>query len=78
MRTLLKQARLEKKFTQADVAKKLHVTTNHYQAIELGVSLGSIALWDKLEDLFNTPQRQLRKISPPETLPEHSVSHGVS
>ena len=34
----------------------------HYQKIEYGKVIGKITHWDKLEDLFNVPQRKLREI----------------
>ncbi len=60
IRTNLKKARKDNNLTQAELAKLLGIATNHYQAIELGTRTGSIALWDKLEDLFGIHQRQLR------------------
>lgn len=66
IRTLLKTKRQNKGLTQAEVAKYLGIATNSYQAIELGIRQGSIAVWDKLEDLFEIPQRQLRETSPSE------------
>lgn len=63
IRNNLKSARLYKNLTQKEMAKILGISTNHYQAIELGSQQGSIAIWDKLEDLFNIPQRQLRELN---------------
>ena len=56
----LKQARKAKGMTQKDVATYLGLKERAYQNIEYGTALGSITHWDKLEDLFNVPQRQLR------------------
>ena len=63
MRALLKNQRLKKQLTQKELARQLNISTNHYQAIELGKQQGSIAVWDKLEDIFNIPQRQLRELN---------------
>lgn len=62
MRTLLKNSRLKNQLTQKELAKQLNISEKHYQAIELGIQQGSIVIWDKLEDIFNIPQRQLREI----------------
>ena len=59
-RKRLKQERAQKKLTQEDVAKYLSITVRAYQRLESGETLGSITHWDKLEDLFNVPQRALR------------------
>ncbi len=53
MRKNLKEARQKAGMTQKQVAKYLHI----------GESLGSIQLWDSLEDLLNVNQRNLREIS---------------
>lgn len=64
MRERLKQARTEKKMTQQQVADKLHVGLRHYKKIESGETLGSIAIWDQLEDMLEVNQRVLREIHP--------------
>ncbi len=48
--------------TQQQMANYLHVGERHYKKIESGETLGSIELWDKIEDLFNIHQRKLREI----------------
>ena len=63
MRQNLKQARLQKGITQQQVADKLHITLRHYKAIEYGERLGSIEIWDNIEDIFEVNQRILREIS---------------
>lgn len=63
MRENLRNARLEKGMTQKQVAEYLNVIERHYKAIEYGERLGSIDVWDKLEDLFNIHQRVLREIA---------------
>lgn len=47
--------------TQNKMADHLFINYRHYQAIERGERLGSIELWDKLEDFFNINQRVLRE-----------------
>lgn len=62
MRKNLKKARLEAGLTQEQMAEKLHVGLRHYKKIESGETLGSIPLWDAMEDLFGVHQRVLREI----------------
>lgn len=62
MRENLKNARKAAGMTQQQMADKLQVGLRQYQRIEKGQSIGTIELWDKLEDLFNIHQRVLRKI----------------
>ena len=63
MRENLKNARKAAGLTQQQAAEYLNVTRSHYQMIEQGDRVGSVELWDKLEDLFNIHQRKLREIS---------------
>jgi Helix-turn-helix. len=63
MREKLKAARKAKGLTQAAVAECLKKDLRYYKKIEYGEALGSIALWDALEDLLETNQRILREIS---------------
>lgn len=65
MRIKLKEARVSKKLTQADVARYLNMRTASYQRIETGTRKGDVELWDALEDFFGIPQRELREISGP-------------
>lgn len=62
MRDNLKNARKAAGLTQQAMADRLHVGLRHYKKIENGETLGSIDLWDKLEDIFNVHQRVLREI----------------
>lgn len=64
MRENLRNARKTVGLTQQAMADKLHVGLRHYKKIESGETLGSIDLWDKLEDMFNVHQRVLREIHP--------------
>lgn len=60
MRYRLKESRESKGMTQQQVADYLGMSWRNYQRIEVGKSLGSIATWDALEDLFGINQRELR------------------
>lgn len=64
MRVALKQARERAGFTQEQMAKILGVTVRAYQFIESGDSDSRPKLWDRLEDLFNVDQRELRENTP--------------
>ena len=61
MRKNLKEARQRAGMTQKQVAEYLGIGERRYQDIEYGKTLGSIKHWDSLEDLFQIPQRQLRR-----------------
>lgn len=63
MRENLKNARKAAGLTQQQAAEYLNATRSHYQMMEQGDRVGSVELWDKLEDLFNIHQRKLREIS---------------
>lgn len=63
MRSVLKEARKAEGMTQQQVADRLGITLRNYQKIEAGDMLGSIRLWDALEDMFNVHQRELRQTS---------------
>lgn len=62
IRRNLQQARKSAGMTQQQVADKLGITLRHYKKIEYGDSIGSIEVWDKLEDLFQIHQRVLREL----------------
>ena len=59
----LKKARKEKGMTQQDVADCLNVGLRHYQKIEEGTTIGSVKIWDALEDILEINQRKLRELS---------------
>lgn len=61
MRKNLKKARLEAGMTQQQMADKLGVGLRQYQRIETGETIGTVEMWDKLEDLFKIHQRKLRE-----------------
>lgn len=64
MRTKMKQARRSKGMTQQQVEVRIGIEPRYYKAIESGERLGSIAVWDALEDLFGINQRVLRAMHP--------------
>ena len=64
MRENLKNARKAANLTQQQMADKLGVGLRHYKKIESGETLGSIPLWDELEDITGIHQRLLRKEVP--------------
>lgn len=64
MRENLKQARKAAGMTQQQLADKLRISLTHYQNIEYGKALGSIKLWDDLEDITGINQRVLRETHP--------------
>ena len=64
MRNNLQAARKAARMTQQAMADKLGVGLRHYKKIESGETLGSIPLWDDLEDLLEVNQRVLREIHP--------------
>ena len=61
MRDVLKSARKNAGMTQQAVADKLGISLRYYQDIEAGSLMGSIWVWDALEDLLGEHQRTLRK-----------------
>ncbi|MFG6329277.1 MAG: helix-turn-helix transcriptional regulator [Lachnospiraceae bacterium] len=61
MREKLKEARKKAGMTQQQIAEYLGISLIGYQQIERGVRIGKIETWDKLEDLLNVHQRQLRE-----------------
>lgn len=64
MRENLKAARKGKGMTQQVMADRLGVHERYYKAMESGERLGSIVLWDALEDILGINQRVLREIHP--------------
>ena len=61
MRKKLQLARKAKSKTQKEIASEIGISERMYQDIEAGRREGKGAIWDKLEALFNTPQRLLRE-----------------
>ncbi|MCI9025247.1 MAG: helix-turn-helix transcriptional regulator [Dorea sp.] len=64
MRKNLKEARQKAGMTQQQMADKLEIGLRHYKKIESGETLGSIPLWDDMEDLLGINQRVLRENHP--------------
>lgn len=64
MRENLRTARKAKGMTQREVAEYLGLHERYYKSLESGERLGSIWIWDKLEDLLSINQRVLREIHP--------------
>ena len=64
MRKTLIKARKDKKLTQKQVSEILQIGERHYKKIESGDTIGSVPLWDTLEDLFGVNQRVLRENHP--------------
>lgn len=64
MRKNLQTARKAAGLTQQEMADRLGIGLRHYKKIESGETLGSIEIWDELEDLFSVHQRVLREMSP--------------
>jgi len=62
MRENLKKARKAAGLTQQAMADRLGIGLRHYKKIENGETIGSIPVWDKLEDVFEISQRVLREI----------------
>lgn len=62
MREKLKEARRAAGMTQQQMSDKLNIGLRQYQRIEKGEAIGTIELWDQLEDLFNIHQRVLREV----------------
>lgn len=64
MRENLKAARRAAGYTQQQMADKLGIGLRYYRKIEYGDTLGSIPLWDEIEDRLNVNQRVLRENHP--------------
>ncbi|MBU5627743.1 helix-turn-helix domain-containing protein [Oscillibacter sp. MSJ-2] len=62
MRENLRAARKAKGMTQQAMADELGVHERYYKALESGERLGSIEIWDRLEDMFGVNQRVLREV----------------
>ena len=72
MRSKLKEARQKAGMTQQQMADALGIHLRYYKAMESGERLGSIDLWDKLEDITGVHQRILRETSSSHPAPEDS------
>lgn len=63
-RDVLRDARRGAGMTQQQVADHLGISLRYYQNIEAGDRTGDFEIWDALEDLFSTHQRELRQMPP--------------
>lgn len=54
MRINLIKARKEKCLTQKQIANILEISERQYRKLEAGTSNGSVDIWYKLKNLFNT------------------------
>ena len=63
-RQRLKSARKAAGMTQQQMADRLGITLRQYNNIESGASVGTVGLWDTLEDIFEVNQRVLRAMYP--------------
>ncbi len=61
-RSNLKAARKAAGMTQQQVADRLGISLRYYCHIEKGTRNGDFEIWDELEDMFSTHQRELRRI----------------
>lgn len=70
MRKRLKRERKKHGWTQLYVATSVGVTERTYQYYESGQHEPSFTIANKLEDLFEVPQRELLEDYTPETVTE--------
>lgn len=61
MREKLRKARKDAGMTQQQMADRLGISLRYYKKIEHGEMLGSIDIWDRLEDITGVHQRILRE-----------------
>lgn len=61
MRKNLKDARNKLGFTQRQMAEMLKISYIYYQSIEEGKRIGTVKIWDSIEDLTGINQRFLRE-----------------
>lgn len=56
---IIKQLRLQNKYTQTYVANKIGISCSSYQAYEWGVNIPSLPSFIKLADLYDIPLDEL-------------------
>lgn len=61
MRKNLKDARNKLGLTQRQMAEMLKISYIYYQSIEEGKRIGTVKIWDSIEDLTGVNQRFLRE-----------------
>jgi len=66
MRKNLQEVRKKKGLTQEQAANALGIPYNTYRVYESGKVGTTAETWDKIEDFFGVPQRELRKLFPVE------------
>ena len=59
MRKKLKVLRVQEDLTQLQMAKKLNVSRQNYQAIEGGLINGSFKFWVRFQNTFNIPDADM-------------------
>lgn len=61
MRMNLRRARADLSMTIKEISESIHVHPRYYQKLECGSVIGSVSVWDRLEDLTGIHQRVLRE-----------------
>jgi transcriptional regulator with XRE-family HTH domain len=61
MRTNLRNRRLEKNLSQAELGRQIGLDQRTISALELGRLKGPVETWDKLEKALDIDQRLLRQ-----------------
>ncbi len=61
MRNILRQARIDAGQLQRQTAEAVGISERYYRSLEAGSREGKCTVWDKLEELFKIPQKELRK-----------------
>jgi len=61
LRNNLINVRKEYNLSIQDMCDYLNIKERMYRYIESGMRTGRTEIWDKLEELFDTPQKQLRE-----------------
>lgn len=62
MRTKLKLLRVERNWTQKDVAEKIGIAVPSYALIERGNRFGSHKTWEKIKALYNLKDKDMYEI----------------
>ena len=64
-RTKLKLLRVEKGWSQEDVAKQIGISTQSYALIERGIRFGSHGTWEKIKELYKLTDAEMWSIQSP-------------
>lgn len=62
MRMKLKLLRVERKWSQEDVAKKIGISSGSYSLIESGKRFGSQKTWEKIKEIFELNDHEMWEI----------------